>query len=218
MIRRGVAEAIGPPFRHRNLAADRAARGRHFRNERTGGGHPDQRRRRRRHAGAQGRHQLAVVGSLERRPADIFDPDPRDAIAFEFKKFGGLVGDVDQPVAVVGPAVIDADDQRFAVGKIGDARVARHRQGRMGGGQRRHVEHFAIGGQPAVEIVAIPGGQPLLAIIGVLFRHVDPASHGIGLADAVGATALRHGFAKCHHARAGGNAVFGIDAAGEFAR
>ena len=61
--------------------------------------------------------QLAVVGTFERRPPDIFDPHPRDAIAFEFKQFGGLVRDVDQPVAVVGAAVVDADDQRFAVAR-----------------------------------------------------------------------------------------------------
>src|ERR1700681_4591514 len=102
--------------------------------------------------------------------------------------------------------------------QVGDARVARHRQGRMGGGQRAHVEHFAIGGQPTVEIVAVPGGHALLAIFGIFFRHIDPAANRIGLADAIGAAALRHGIAERDHPRAGGNAIFRIDAAGEFVR
>ena len=193
LVRRGIAEAIGPAFRHRHLAADGAtARRRHFRNEGTGGRHPDQRRRRRRHAGAQGRHQLDVVGAFQRRPADIFDPYVRDAVALELKQFGGPAGHVHHPVAVIRPAVVDADDQRFAVAEIGDARITRHRQRRMGGGQRGHVEHFAIGGQPAVEIVAIPGGQAFLAIIDIFFGDIDPAADGIGFADAVGAAALGH--------------------------
>jgi hypothetical protein len=69
-----------------------------------------------------------------------------------------------------------------------------------------------------VEIVAIPGGQALLAVVGVLFRNVDSASDGIGFADAINAAALWHGIAKGHHARTAGNAVFGINVAGIFAR
>ena len=114
--------------------------------------------------------------------------------------------------------VIDADDQRFAVREIGHARITRHRKRRMGGGQRSHVEHFAIGGQPAMEIVAVPRGQTVLAVLGVFFRHINPARHRIGLADAVGAAALRDGFAESNDPGTGGNAVFRIDPAGEFAR
>jgi hypothetical protein len=88
----------------------------------------------------------------------------------------------------------------------------------MRGGQRSHVEHFAIGGQPAVEIIAIPGRQALLAIIDVFFGDVDPAADGIGFADTVGAAALGHGIAQRDHPRAGGNAISGIDATGELAR
>ena len=69
-----------------------------------------------------------------------------------------------------------------------------------------------------MEIIAIPGGHSLGAIVGILFRHVDPARDRVGLADTIGAAALRHGFPESHHAGAGRNAVFGIDAAGEFVR
>jgi len=64
---------------------------------------------------AQGCLELAVVGTFKRRPGNIFDADPRHAIAFEFKQFGGFVRDFDEPVAVVGAAIIDPHDQRFAV-------------------------------------------------------------------------------------------------------
>src|SRR6266700_2259005 len=123
-----------------------------------GGRNPDQRRRRRRLAGAQGRHQLTVVGTFKRRPGNIFDPHAGHSIAFEFKKFSGPVGDINEPVTVVRAPVIDADDQRFAVAKVGHPGITGHREGRMGGGQRSHVEHFAIGSEPAMEIIAIPGG------------------------------------------------------------
>ncbi len=69
----------------------------------------------------------------------------------------------------------------------------------MGRGQRAHVEHFAIGGLPAVEIIAIPRGHALGAIVGILFRDVDLTADGVGLADAIGAAALRHGVAERHH-------------------
>jgi hypothetical protein len=69
-----------------------------------------------------------------------------------------------------------------------------------------------------VEIISVPRSEPLLAIVGVLFRNVDLAANGIGSADAVGATALGHGVTKSDHARAAGNPIFGINSAGKFPR
>jgi len=139
-------------------------------------------------------------------------------MAFEFKQFGSFVRDIYQAVAVVRPAIINADDQGFAVAEIGHPRIARHWQGRMGRGQRSHVENFAIGGQPAMEIIAVPGSQPFLAIGGIFFRHIHPPCNGIGLADPVSTAALRHRFAESNNAGTAGNAVFRIDPAGEFVR
>ncbi len=69
-------------------------------------------------AGAQGRNQLPVVGAFERSAADIFDPHPRDAMAFEFEQLGGLVRDVNEAVAVIGPAVVDpTSGRRRGIGK-----------------------------------------------------------------------------------------------------
>ena len=119
---------------------------------------------------------------------------------------------------MIGAAVIDADDQRFAVGDIGHPRVARHRQGRMRSGERAHVEHLAIGGQPAVEIVAVPGCRALLAVVDVFFGHIDPARDNVRLAYTVGPPALRNGFTELDHTGAGGDAVFRIDAVGKLVR
>ena len=117
---------------------------------------------------------------------------------------------------MIGAAVIDPDDQRHAVGEVGHPRIARHWQGRMRCRQRAHVEHFAIGCLAAVEIVAVPGRQALGAVVDVLLRHVGPPGNHIGLSDAVGAAALGYGVAERHDSRARRDAVFGIDAAGEF--
>jgi hypothetical protein len=88
----------------------------------------------------------------------------------------------------------------------------------MGRRQRGHVEDLAVGGEPAMEVIAVPGGHSLGAIVGIFLRHVDPARDSVRLADTIGTPALRHGLSESHDAGAGGNAVFGIDAAGEFFR
>lgn len=66
----------------------------------------------------------------------------------------------------------------------------------MGGGQPVHIKYFAIGGQPAVEIVAVPGCQPLLAVMRIRFGDIEPAGNDIGLANPVDTAALRHGLAE----------------------
>ena len=47
--------------------------------------------------------------------ADIFDPHARDAVLLEVEQLGGLDRQIDHAVAVIGAAVIDADDQRARV-------------------------------------------------------------------------------------------------------
>ena len=75
VVGRAVAEAIGPPLRHRNLAPDAARRRRYLGHKRTGRSDPDRGRGRRGLAGPERCQQLAVVGTLQRRPADIFNAD-----------------------------------------------------------------------------------------------------------------------------------------------
>ena len=48
-----------------------------------------------------------------------------------------------------------------------------------------HVVDFAVGGQPAVEIAAVPGGDALGAIVRVFVRDVGAAVDAVGLAHAV---------------------------------
>jgi hypothetical protein len=57
----------------------------------------------------------------------------------------------------------------------------RDRQGRMGCGERGHVKDRAIGGQPAMKIIAVPGGHALGTVVGVLFGNIDPARKYGGL-------------------------------------
>ena len=52
-----------------------------------------------------------------------------------------------------------------------------------------HVEHFAIRGQPTMEIVAIPGRHADLGIVALLARHIALAGNLVGLSDHVDAMA-----------------------------
>src|ERR1019366_7391890 len=175
-------------------------------------------RARARHAFAQGRCQLAVVGAFQRRAADIFDLHLGDAFAVEAQNLGGLDRQVDDPVADIGPAVVDAHYDRAVIGQIGDPRIGRQRQRRMRGRNRINVEDFAVGGIAALEVVAVPGGQADGAVVDVFLRDIFAAADQVGLADPVDAAALRHRLAIRDDAGAGGNAVFGIDPAGQAAR
>ena len=114
---------------------------------------------------------------------------------------------------MIGTAVVHPNDQRFAVAEIGHAGITGDRQRWMSGRQRGHVEDFAVGGQPAMKSVAIPGSQAFLAIVDVLFRHVHASADRIGFADAVGPAALWHRLAHGDDARAAGNPVFGVNPA-----
>ena len=81
----------------------------------------------------------------------------------------------------------------------------------MGGGDAVLVENLAVGGEAAVEIVAVPRRQPLGAIVRVVLRDVSLAGDHIGRADPKSAAALGHRLAGADHAVARGNAVARID-------
>ena len=109
---------------------------------------------------------------------------------------------VDDTIGGKRSAIVDAHDDRAAILQIGDARVARHRQGGMRGRDAMHVVDFAVGGEPAVEIRAIPRGGTVSAIIRILGRHIGAPVDVVGLADPIGAAALRHRLAVLDHLRA----------------
>src|SRR5581483_9212378 len=81
--------------------------------------------------------------------------------------------------------------------------------------QRCHVENFAVGGQAPVEIVAIPGGKTLLAIVDVLLRYIDPPGNDVRFADPVGSPTLWHGVAHGDDAGTRRDTIPWVDAAGE---
>src|SRR5262245_24976127 len=87
----------------------------------------------------------------------------------------------------------------------------------MSGRDAVDVIDFAVGGQAAVEILAVPGGGALLAVARVLARHVSLACYGVGLADPVGAATLGHRLAALHNARTRRYAILRIDRIGSVA-
>src|ERR1700730_914943 len=124
---------------------------------------------------------------------------------------------VDEPIAVIGAAVVDPDNDRPVVGEVGDKGVTGNRQGRMRGREALHVEHFAIGGTPAVEVLPVKGRQTLGPIVRILIGYVRYSGNHIRFADSIGPAALGDWLTKFDYARAGGDPVFRVDSAGGLA-
>ena len=121
---------------------------------------------------------------------DIINAHPCGAAIVEIQQMRGLGGHVDKALAMIGPAVVDAHDQRAAVSEVGHACVARQRQRRMRRRDAVAVKDFAIGGQAAVKVVAVPRRQTLGVIARVFFRNVDAAGDRIGRTDSIDAAAF----------------------------
>src|SRR5579872_6140879 len=152
-----------------------------------------------------------VVRALQRRRADILDPNRGGAAAVKIQQFGCSHRKVDNSVMRVGPAIVDAHDDGMAVGQIGDARIAwqRHRWVR-----RRNaveVKDFTVGSIAAVEVFAIPRGKTDGGIMRIVLRYVHAAADEIGRAHTIGAAALGNWFARIDHPRACGDTILGID-------
>ena len=65
-----------------------------------------------------------------------------------------------------------------------------------------HIVDFTVGGQPSVEVAAIPGGDALGAVGGIFGRDIGAPVDAVGLAHAVGTAALGHRLALLDDARA----------------
>jgi hypothetical protein len=65
-----------------------------------------------------------------------------------------------------------------------------------------HVIDLAVGGQPAVEVAAVPRRDALDAIGGILGRDIGASVDAVGLTHAIDAAALRHRLALLDDARA----------------
>src|ERR1700680_1075332 len=84
------------------------------------------------------------------------------AMIFELQNLRGTVGKVNNSALHDRSAVIHFDHYGPSVAQVGDLHIASQRKRRMGGRHVVHVEVFAAGGLPAVEVLAIPRGCPNL--------------------------------------------------------
>ena len=129
---------------------------------------------------------------IERRRPDILHPHLHRALVLEIQSLCSLLGNVDHAGIDKRATIIDADHHLVAIFKIGHLHVARQRQGRVGGRQTVHVEPFAVRCLAPVKGFSIPGGQPLLVIVGLLLGREPAARNLIGLANMIAAAAPRH--------------------------
>ena len=120
----------------------------------------------------------------------------------EFQGLGGADREIDHTVAPIGTAIVDPHDDRLAVVKIGDPRVARQRHRCMRRRNAVHVVDLAVGGQPAVKIRAVPRCQAFDAVMGIFRGDVGASVDGIRPSHAIDAAALGHRFALLDDARA----------------
>ena len=115
------------------------------------------------------------------------DPHLGRALGLESQQPGGLPRYVDETAAHERPAVVDPHHHRTPVLQVGDLGQAGHRQGRMRGGERLLVEDFAVGGDLAMEVRPVPGGDAGPVVGEILLRLIPDAVDLIGLAHFVDA-------------------------------
>jgi hypothetical protein len=99
-----------------------------------------------------------IVAAIRRGTPEIFHPHARGALSAEIEGFGRALRDVDDPVCVVWPAVIDAHHDGTSVRQIGDPGVARERHRGVRGRDGIAVEDFAVGREATVEVGPVPRG------------------------------------------------------------
>src|SRR5262245_45224041 len=141
-------------------------------------------------------HQLAVIRPLQRGAADIVHLHASDTVSVKAEEFCCLDGHIDKTIARIWPTIVDAHDNRAAVGQIRHTHVGRQWQRWMRGRDRIHVEDFPVGRVTAMEIIAIPRGHALRAVVDVFFGHVNPAAYHVRLTNTIHAAALRHRLAR----------------------
>ena len=93
----------------------------------------------------------------------------------------GRVGEVDDALAFAheGPAVVDAHVDRALRLQVAHPHERPERQRAVGGGERVHVVDLPARGALAVEVRAVPGGQPLLTEAGGVRDGLVPAAEDL---------------------------------------
>ena len=107
------------------------------------------------------------------------------------------MGEIDQPVAAEGTAIVDAHYGLQPVVQVGDPHIAWQRQVAVGGAEQLAVLHVAIGGFLAVQILRQPAGGPFFAVVLDVAPHlvlllaypvipVAAGTQGLGARDGTG--------------------------------
>ena len=99
-------------------------------------------------------HDLLPVSPLEN-----FELHAGCAAAYEIEFLGGGQREIDNPAILKRAAVVDADNNRFLVLKVGDPNARPERKGPVRRGQVVHIEHLAVRCHFSVVVTGIVGGD-----------------------------------------------------------
>ena len=101
----------------------------------------------------------AQLSSLEYVKTYLGDPAGRDA-----KAVGGSMGQVNDPVAMEGTAIVDTHHGGAAIPQVGDLHLGAEGKGAVGSGHGAGAEDLTVGGAVSVETWPIPAGLPIGAV------------------------------------------------------
>ena len=87
-----------------------------------------------------------------------------DAAGRETEAVGGAMGQVDDPVAMEGTAIVDTHHGGTAIPQVGDLHLGAEGKGAVGSGHRAGAEDLTVGGAVSVETWPIPAGLPIGAV------------------------------------------------------
>ena len=84
-----------------------------------------------------------------------------DAAGRETEAVGGAMGQVDDPVAMEGTAIVDTHHGGAAIPQVGDLHLGAEGKGPVGSGHRAGAEDLTVGGAVSVETWPVPAGFPI---------------------------------------------------------
>ena len=119
------------------------------------------------------------------------EPDARDSWSDESDGAGGGVRKIDDAVFDEGPAVGNADVDRFVVGEIHHAHPSTEGQRAMRGSEAFHVVDFAVRGGAAVIRMPVPARETGFAVSDFTSDHVWRRRRGGGAGVLLRATSQR---------------------------
>lgn len=87
-----------------------------------------------------------------------------DAAGRETEAVGGAMGQIDDPVAMEGTAIIDTHDGGATIPQVGDLHLGAEGKGAVGSGHRAGAEDLTVGRAVSVKAWAIPAGLAIGAV------------------------------------------------------